>query len=424
MDVRQIWVLYRHEVRCALRERSVVIGSIVIPLVMYPLLLWAMFAAMAFMAGQSERLGSRVAIQGLPEAHGALADSLAAGDGFSVTVWDGHPGAAHQEIAEGRLDALAAFHPAEMDVPGPADNVRVVIVYNGARDRSVAARDRMEAAVDAYRRAWIEGACRELGVADSEWADFAIIRDNAATPDEIARFRLAMMVPLMTLIMVAVAGFYPAIDATAGERERSTWETLMTVAAPRGNVAVAKYLYVATFASLGGLLNLGALALSLGWLIGPLAGPEAEQLTGRGIPLSALPVIALGVALLGLFVAAGMLVFAVFARTFKEGQSMIMPVYIAVFLPAFLVQSPDIAFTVGLAAVPLVNVALLIREVVLGTLAPLQGGVTILTMGVCVAAAVAFTQWVMRREEVLLGTGEGGLVQYLKRRRREARRMV
>jgi sodium transport system permease protein len=60
------------------------------------------------------------------------------------------------------------------------------------------------------------------------------------------------MVPFLTLITVALASFYPAIDATAGERERSTWETLMTVAAPRGNVAAAKYLYVATFGAAWG----------------------------------------------------------------------------------------------------------------------------------------------------------------------------
>ena len=49
--------------------------------------------------------------------------------------------------------------------------------------------------------------------------------------------------------LVAVGCFYPAIDSTAGERERSTWETLMTVSASRGSIIAAKYLYVASFAA-------------------------------------------------------------------------------------------------------------------------------------------------------------------------------
>jgi sodium transport system permease protein len=424
VELRQVWVLYRHEVRCALRERSVLVGSILIPLVMYPLLLWALFAGSSFVAGQAERLTSRVAVQGLPERHRALADSLAARERVTLTEWAGELAAAHRAIAEGRLDALAVFEPDPVQgAAGPGDNFRVVLAYSEARGRSEAARDRVEAVVAGYRGAWIDGARRDLGIGDAVWADYAVVRGDVATPDEIARFILAMLIPLLTLIMVALAAFYPAIDATAGERERLTWETLMTVAAPHGSVVVAKYLYVATFAAVGGLLNLSALALSLGWLIGS-AGPEAEALVGRGIPLSSLPIIALGIALLGLFVAAAMLVFAVFARTFKEGQSMITPVYVAVFVPAIFIQSPDIAFTPALAAVPVVNVAMLIREVVLGTLAPLQGVITMVVMAACVVGAIAFARWILGREEVLLGTGEGGLWQYLRRRHVAGRRQA
>jgi sodium transport system permease protein len=420
MDLRQLWVLYRHEIRCALRERSIVVSSILIPVVMYPLLLWAVFSARTFVQGQAERLDARVAVVALPPSHRPLADSLAAHERISLAEWESDVEAAHRDIAAGRLDALVHFQPAADEAGLPA-NFRVALAYNEARERSRAARARVESVLAAYREAWIEDARQGLGVPDAAWADFAVVRQDMATADDIARFILSMMIPLLTLIMVALAGFYPAIDATAGERERSTWETLMTVAAPRGSVAAAKYLYVATFAALGGLLNLGALALSLGWVMGAL-GPEASESLGPGLPLSALPVIALGIALLGLFVAAGMLALAVFARTFKEGQSMIMPFYVAVFLPAFFIQSPDIEFSVVMALIPVVNVAMLIREVILGTLAPLQGAITILTMTVLVAAAVAFTQWVMRNEEVLLGSGEGGLVSYLKRRRGAGRR--
>jgi sodium transport system permease protein len=419
MDPRQLWVLYRHELRCALRERSIVISSILIPLIMYPLILWAMFSGMAFVRGQAERLEARVAVADLPPAHRPLADSLAAHDRITLTEWDSDIDVAHGEIAEGRLDALVHFQPAGDG--GLADNFHVVLAYNEARDRSEAARNRVESVLSAYRAAWVEDARQDLAVADAAWADYAVIRRDVATPDEIARFILSMFVPLLTLIMVALAGFYPAIDATAGERERSTWETLMTVAAPRGTVAAAKYLYVATFAALGGLLNLGALALSLGWAMSALS-PERSELLGRGLPFSALPAIALGIALLGLFVAAGMLVLAAFARTFKEGQSMIMPFYVAIFLPAFFIQSPDIEFSVTMALIPVVNVAMLIREVILGTLAPLQGAITIVSMALLVGAAIAFAQWVMRSDEVLLGSGEGGLVSYLRRRRGAGRK--
>ncbi len=392
------------------------VASIVVPLVMYPLLLWAMLAGLSFVAGQAERLTSRVAIQGLPEAHGALADSLAAHDRIRLTDWAGDRESAHRAIAEGRLDVHVVFEPASVGAGGVVDNFRVTIWFSEARDRSYGARNRVESAMAWYREALIDDVRRELGVADPVWADFVVVRSDVATPVEISRSILALVVPLLTLIMVALASFYPAIDATAGERERSTWETLLTVSASRGQVATAKYLYVATFGALGGLLNLTALALSLGWISSMVGAPEAEELAGTGIPLAALPVIGLGIALLALFVAAGMLAFAVFARNFKEGQSMIMPFYVAVFLPALFLRSPDIEFTLALALVPVVNVAMLIREVIVGSVPVLQGGVTLLAMALSVAGAVYFAQWTISREEVLLGSGQGGLLRFLRGR--------
>ncbi|MEX2527900.1 MAG: ABC transporter permease [Gemmatimonadota bacterium] len=424
MNPRQVLTLFRHEVRCALRERNIVIFSIVLPLVMYPGMLWAMFAGMAFVDGQADRMDSRVAIldpgeQTSPsltwEAHTTLLDSL-----------EGHPRIGLQDVdqrevalellAGGRLDAMVELVPAKEDGRSLPENFTLRVSFNEARDRSEDARGRVEEVTASYREEWIDGSRRELGVSDAIWADFVTVRNDTASQEDIARFILGLMVPFLMLITVALAAFYPAIDATAGERERSTWETLMTVAAPPGAVAAGKYLYVATFGAMGGLLNLFALALSMQWILRPLAGSDAEALATGGIPLSALPVIAMGTALLGLFVAAGMLVFAVFARTFKEGQSMVMPFYLIIIMPAVFLQSPDTEFTVGLALIPAVNVVMLIREAILGTLDPLLAVTTLGSMTVVVVLSVAFVQWVMSREEVLLGSGEGGLFVFLKQK--------
>jgi sodium transport system permease protein len=421
MDLRQIWTLYAHELRSALRERSIVAMSIVVPLVMYPTLLWAVFAGTTFVQGQAERLGVRVALHGLPPVHAGIADSLRGSERVTLSEWEGDPETARLEVARGRLDAFVEFLPPEQEAAALAGNFEVAIAWDELRDRSRGAKGLVEESIASYRARWLDEARTELGIPDPVWVDFAVIREDTATPTEGARFILALVVPFLTLIAVALAAFYPAIDATAGERERRTWETLMTVAAPRKNVAAAKYLYVATFGAVGGLLNLIALALALRWILPPVGG-EGEGAAVGGIPLASIPVIAGGTALLGLLVAAGMLVFAVFARNFKEGQSMITPVYMVIILPAFLLQAPDIEFSPALALVPVANVALLIREAIMGSVPLLPGVLTLVSMTVSVGCAVAFAQWVMRREEVLLGATEGGLGTFLRKRFRTRRR--
>ena len=409
----QVLTIYAHEVRSAFRERNIVIYSIVLPLVMYPVLLWAIFAGIQFVQGQTDRLESRVALIGLPEEHGALADSLENEDGIEVVPWEDTRNAALSAIGEGDLDVLVEF--AEPDSNGVAlpGNFTVLLHFNEARDRSSGARTRVEGVLTDYRDAWLDRERNDLGVSDAAWADFGIVLKNLASADEMIRFILALMIPTLMIIMIAIATFYPAVDATAGERERSTWETMMTVAASRTTIATAKYLYVATFGTVGGLLNLTALALSMRWILGPLGG-ATEELTSAGIPISALPVIAVGTALLALFIAAIMLVLASFAQTCNEGQAMITPFYILLILPSIFMQDPDMEFSMLLATLPVLNIIMVIREAIMGVYHVPQIAVTFLSQIVFVAVSIGFAQWVLRNEEVYMGTHEGGLGKFLK----------
>ena len=147
----------------------------------------------------------------------------------------------------------------------------------------------------------------------------------------MGQFLLGLLLPLFLVIMLSVGCMHPAIDSTAGEREKSTWETLMTVATPRKNIIVAKYLYVCTMASVAGILNVIAMLLTMKSILAPLLGSEGEGITYT-IPFRSVPLILLVTVLLAMFIAAGMMILASFARTFKEGQSMVSPFYLATLL--------------------------------------------------------------------------------------------
>lgn len=421
MTRAQVLTIYLHELRSALRERNIVVYSIVIPIVMYPAMLWAAFAGLSFVRGQAERFPSRVAVLDVPSEHLELADSLEANEEIESMVWYRGADDALAAIARGDLDALLVFEGPAAGGEALDGNFRVHLHFNEARDRSVNARDRVRGLLDRYRDAWLDRERRGRGVNALAWDAFGIERKDQASAREVTRFLLGLLVPTLMVITIAIATFYPAIDATAGERERSTWETMMTVAAPRSAVATAKYLYVATFGAVGGLLNLTALALSMRWILNPLASERSAQLASTGIPWSALPVIAVGTALLALFVAAGMLVLAAFARTFKEGQSMIMPFYLMLIVPVFFVQDPDAQFSLGMAVIPVINVIMVIRDAILSTYGLPQIALTFASQALFVTLAVTFAQWVLSNEDVYMGTHEGGLGRFLRGRLTRAR---
>lgn len=416
----EIRVLYTRELRSALRERSIVVSSLLLPVLVYPVILWLVFTGITFVQGQSERATSRIAVFEVPASHEELVDSLAALRSVELNAEISTPDAAVTAVRAGELDAAVFFEPAEGAAAALADNFRVRVVYDRAEDRSRRAVSRIASVVGEFRERWTDREAAALGIVPEALEPFGIARENISTDDELAGMLLGFMVPTFLIIMVGLGCFYPAIDATAGERERSTWETLMTVSASRSSVLIAKYLYVATMGIAAGLLNVTAMTASLGVLLAPLAGGEV-LLTFR-LPLAAVPVLFVGAAGLALFFAAAMMILASFARTFKDGQAMVTPVYYLALMPIFMGQSFDRRLTFELALIPIVNVTQMMRDALLGAISwPL----TVLSMAVLltlVALCLVVARQILRFEDHMLGTYDGSFWRFVRERLLPGRR--
>jgi sodium transport system permease protein len=413
VNSRDVWILYRQELRSALRERNIVIYSVLLPLLLYPLLLWAIFSAITFVKGETEGFVARVALEGLPPEHDALRAALAGDEKFDLVATHADHESLVADLRAGRLDVLATFRAdARPGVQPP--NFSVDLAFDSSKDRSAAARNRLVDAVDRYRAGWVEREGARVGATPAEMQQFSVVSINVASAQNVGAFILKMLLPTLLVAMIALGCFYPAIDATAGERERSTWETTMTLAADRTSVVAAKYLYVATLGVLAGLLNVTAMVVTMGPILSTLGG-GASSVSFRILP-SALPVVALGAVLIALFVAAGMMICAAFARTYREGQTMISPFYLLVILPVSFLQTPDLEFTPQLALVPVVNVAMMFRDAIGGVYQWPLVATTIAVEAVTIVACLALARRILLFEEVLMGSYNGSVLKFLRER--------
>ncbi len=128
--------------------------------------------------------------------------------------------------------------------------------------------------------------------------------------------------------------------------------------------------------------------LTMRGIVAPLVGRDGEAIE-FGVSLAARArARSSGAVLLAGFLAAGMMVLASFARTFREGQSMVTPFYLAaILLPAMFLSTPGITLTLPLALVPVVNIALVVREAISGTFKPLETLVAVVATLAAIAAA-------------------------------------
>ncbi|MGW8265125.1 MAG: ABC transporter permease [Longimicrobiales bacterium] len=415
MNPRDIWILYTTELRSAVRERAIVVNSILMPIFLYPVLLWVMFSTMTFIQGLNEGFSSRIAVAGdVPAQHLEILDSLGAREAVELTLDLGVEDALSL-IRSGDLDALVTFEEAEEDGALLPGNFLVRIRYDGSESRGRNASSRVEDVVDGYRSVWMEREAATLGVSEADRVLFSVADENLSTEEDLGSLILAMMIPLFLAIMVALGCFYPSVDTTAGERERSTWETLITSAASRSSVVTAKYLYVATMGVSAGVLNVLAMFVSMGAVVAPLLS-ETEGVSFR-LPLLAVPVLIVGAVALALMISAGMMILASFARTFKDGQAMVQPVYFAaIIIPLLLGQQTDRTLTAAIAAVPVANVAMMIRDAINGIfLWPFIIEALVVNL-VCVAVALWIARFILRFEDFLMGSFDGSFWRFAKDR--------
>jgi ABC-type Na+ efflux pump permease subunit len=111
-----------------------------------------------------------------------------------------------------------------------------------------------------------------------------------------------------------------------------------------------------------------------------------------------------------------MMLLASFARTFKDGQAMIQPVYWLVFLPVLLGNQTDRTLTPAVASIPVANISMMIRDAINGVfLWPLIGQALLVTLGTVVILLLV-AQYILRFEDFLLGSFDGSLWRFLRSR--------
>jgi ABC-2 type transport system permease protein/sodium transport system permease protein len=216
---------------------------------------------------------------------------------------------------------------------------------------------------------------------------------EAADADRLVT--LASLVPLILVLMTITGAVYPAIDLTAGERERGTLEILVAAPVPRFELLTAKYLSVFTVAVLTALVNLICMTLTV-LLSGIGAMFGAEGFT----PLLVIDLLGL-LLLFAAFFSAVLLCLTSFARSFKEAQAYLIPLMLASLTPGVLAMLPGLVLDRFLAALPLVNIVLLARDLFEGTVDPVNTVIVISTTLMYALAALALAARVFGAESVL-----------------------
>lgn len=460
----RVGVIYRKEMVDALRDRRTLVAMVIAPLLLYPLLMIVVVQALQIQKARLERQRYRVAVPDAahaawlnellaresqaasqPEASSSAPFPVAAASGQSpVTSRASEPAAGGADEPRGRPGFSARVVADQFDVrvadqdptallsdqqvqvvlrvePAPRGeereppNRQVRIYFDSAEVQSEVAYDALARVVDHQADRIVTDRLKARGIERSMMSPLRIEARSLASPQKVGGALLGQIMPFLLVIMTITGAIYPAIDLTAGERERGTLETLVAAPVPMIEIVAGKFLVICTITIVITTLNL----LSIGATVqfGGLADALARHGGGvSSVPVRVLPLVLGTMIPLAVLFSGVMLATCSFARTFKEAQNYMMPVMIGVMIPAMIVSyMPTLRLEGVLTVLPVANVVALIRELFLGkfnvTAIVLVLGSTTLYAGAAVLAAAR-----LFGQEAVLFTDVAGLRAMVMRR--------
>ena len=300
-------------------------------------------------------------------------------------------------ITEGKVHA-GVLVEGKPPLPGVIGSTRVVVAFDESDIRSEIAAAGVQGVLDRANLRMLLQRLRERNLDADFVQPIALDEWNVASPERMAGAILGTIVPLILIVMTITGAVYPAIDLTAGERERGTLETLMVAPVPTVDLIAGKFVVVTLIGLMSAVLNL----LSMGGTI-YLAGLGSMLTRGSDFvfPLAALPWILLLLIPLAVMFSALLLAVCSFARSFKEAQNYIVPVMLAGMIPGVVGILPGTRLEGPIVIMPVANIVVLTRELFLGRFDYFAIFLVVLSTSLYAGAAVAVAAKLFGQEAVL-----------------------
>ncbi|MGA2625192.1 MAG: ABC transporter permease [Bacteroidota bacterium] len=391
--MRTVLVIFKKELTDTLRDRRTLVSMILIPLLIFPLLIGISSRVMISQIREAQEKVLNIALithgnaeefrqMLLKESRIRLLDGILLDEARSLIQKDSLD--ACLEFAEDFDKTIAALGPGT-----------ITLYYKTAEKRDIE-KTRVIELLNKFEDALRSARFRALNIDESVTKTVHLREENLASEKEKLAEVFGGALSYLFIIFCFLGSMYPAIDLAAGEKERGTLETILTSPASRLEILAGKFGVVV----LTGILSV-VIAL-IGLYIGVVQVREIPSaLLGTILGILELRYILLLVSLLiplSVFFAAILISLSIFAKSYKEAQSIITPMMIVIIVPAFIGLMPGITLNTITALIPILNVSLTTKAIIADTFTPILLAEVYLSLIAVASVSLVFCAWIFERE--------------------------
>jgi len=384
-----IFTIFKKELKDTLRDRRTIIAMIVVPVLVFPILLGLSTSVSKYFADKQKEEVLKIAVVSdvtenqFTQRLSAIPDSL----GPKELIFRGDTIGLKKEISLDSIQ-LAIVIPSSFDQEQAANQQSVIQVYH--KGVNLGNKDRVKGYISLIEDTFLEERFQRLNLETQLLEPISEVYIDISSEKEVIGKVAGGFLPYLFIIFGFIGCMYPAIDLFTGEKERKTLETLLTTPVPRCKLLIGKMM----------VISLSGIAAAVFALVGMFAGLRLFNIVD--IPgLSAVidgiltPSFILGLLVLLLpltiFFAGIMIPTTIYAKSFKEAQSVFTPVNFIILLPAVVGMLPNIELDYTTALIPIVNIVLATKEMVAGTIDPILLIISYVVMVTVAALSVLFS---------------------------------
>ena len=388
--------IFKKELIDVLRDRRTLMFMVVIPILITPLLVIGSIKFQEYQNKKSEEKILKIAY--INESEDSLTKELLS-DQKGVKIIEGV-----------QLDSIESYIKSDSLQGGlylgkgflkkiKTNSSGDVKIYYKSSDLMSKSKKRIQAALDIYKEKIIAERLKQLNVDGQILEPINITNIDMATAKETLGKAVGGFIPYVLVMFIFLGAMYPAIDLGAGEKERGSLETLLSSPATKFEITMGKLLVVSLTGIVSGLVSVLGISSSL-FFIDKIPVQIQETILELINPFMIFSIIILMIPI-AIFFASMLLSISFYARSFKEAQSLMGPLNMVIIVPLFLSLGPGMEMDHATALMPLINVGLLTKEILAGSVELIYFIETLFSLLFCAAIGIWFSVFWFKKENTI-----------------------
>jgi sodium transport system permease protein len=385
------WVVFLKECRDNLRDHRTLTSVLLFGPLLGPALFAILMTTMLRMGAEDIERVLEVPVQGKDNAPSLVA--FLEENRIRLVDFEGDPARAVKDGEQDFVLVIPERYARDFRAGRPAP---LELYFARSRQRLMPQLSRLRGALTAWEHKMGQLRLMARGIDGTLLRPVVVEEVDVSTPEERGLMLVAML-PYFVLLSILMGGFYLAIDATAGERERGSLEPLLTTAAGRGELLAGKMLATTLFSSVSLAIVLLAFGVSLRFVPYEQIGValNLDPRAGLLIFMTALPFALVGSALMCLV--------ASFTKSYKEAQTWLSVVLFVPLVPAIVHMIRPFEAELGILATPVLGQQVALLEILAGRELPATALALNLGSSLALAALIGAIALNFYKRERLLG---------------------